>query len=457
MNSSSLVTLLVAALCRPALNNALALPALSSPPRAGRRMMDALNPIKLSGIRGSCSLTILRGVRGGDDDSDSDSYEYYDVSSSDGELTDSEDDEDEPPPSSDTGPSDVDKDKDTELIQKRAALSQKSRNFGIATALWSSLFFDSILNKAKRNDLFPSIVQGVATVVPAATLASGFALSSCVAFLMWREFEITSETVGGGESKKGDSFLSLSSINEEGAESEKFAMETRQRLLFHLILFGLINLGAHAGLLFSNQAPFLGMSAAIINVHNTLACLSALIEEKSVPELIKQAISWPLSFFRSSGRAESDAKKEGTITFLFRLSAVAAWMRCIPVCKSLFALAMGAAAASDTIHIVDKAREISLTVASLARLTLTAGVAKTLCAASASSADSIRNHRFFATLSGMLSMIFFGLGGTMLYSSSLLNISLNKAVLAEGALLAVTALVAGYNSISCFNANKGTA
>ncbi len=131
-------------------------------------------------------------------------------------------------------------------------------------------------------------------------------------------------------------------------------------------------------------------------------------------------------------------------------------MRCIPVCKSLFALATGAVA-SDAINIVDKARELSLTVASLARLTLTAGVAKTLYAASASSTDSIRNHRFFATLSGMLAMICFGLGGTMLYSSLLLNISMTKVILGEGALLVLVALVAGYNSISSWIAGKDTA
>ena len=450
----SLVTLLFAVLC-PSLNHALALSALS--PQTGRTG-TLMMPNFLSLRRGSTNvgrrgLTIVYVRGGGDDDSESDGYEY-DASSSDGELTDSDDEEEEEPPLSDAESSDDnedDKAEEIELMQKRAELSQQSRNFAISTALWGSLFFDAILNKAKRNDLFPTLLQGVEIVKLAATLASGFAIASCVAFLLWRDLENRSDGVGGDESKKGDWFLSLATNNDMDAESETFVSETRQRLLFHLSLFGIINLGAHASLLLSDQAPFLGMSAGIINVHNTLACLSAMVKEKSLPELITQALSWPLSLFqsKSSGR-------EGAVSFLFRLSAVAAWMRCIPICKSIFALAMGDAA-SDTINVVNKARELSLTVASLARLTLTAGVAKTLYSASTSTTDSIRNHPFFATMSGMLSMICFGLGGTMLYSSVLLNISANKAIVGEGALLVAFALVAGYNSVTSFIASRGTA
>jgi len=397
-------------------------------------------------------------MRGGgeSDDSESDGNEYDVVSSSDEELSDNSDEEEDLVNDTESSDDEDEKTKDIDLMYKKGVLSQTSRNIAIATALWSSLFFDSIINKVKRADLFPALIQGAEVVIPAATLASGFFISSGVAFLLWRDLEIRSETLGGDESKKGDWFLSLSTTNDEDAESEKFATETRQRLLIHLSLFGILNLGAHAGLLFTDQAPFLGVSAAIINVHNTLACLSALVKEKSVPELITQAVSWPISLFKSGGREESAAKKEGVISYLFRLSAVAAWMRCIPVCKSLFALAMGATV-PDAINIVDKARELSLTVASLARLTLTAGVAKTLYASSASSAESIRNHPFFATLSGMMSMLCLGLGGTMLYSSLVLNISMSKAILGEAAMLVVFGLVSGYNSAASFIASKGTA
>eukprot|EP00986_Skeletonema_menzelii_P008555 scaffold3643_cov132-Skeletonema_menzelii.AAC.5 len=452
----SLVTLLFAVLC-PALNHALALPVRS--PSAGQ--IGALMPSSSFFRRGGsikvarCSSLKMRG--GGDDDSESDEYEY-DVSPSDEELTESDDEEEDV--AIDVEVSELDEDekaKEIELMYEQSELQSQSRNFAIATALWSSLFFDSILNKAKRNDLFPLIIQGAGVVNPSAALASGFAISSCVAFLLWRDTEIRSETLGGDESQKGDWFLSLSANNddEDDAELETFVSETRQRLLAHLSLFGILNIGAHGGLLFTDQAPFLGMSAAIINVHNTLAYVSALVKEKSLSGLIAQAVSWPISLFKS-GRGEGAAKKEGLISYLFRLSAVAAWMRCIPVCKSLFALATGAAAL-DTINIVDKARELSLTVAYLARLTLTAGVAKTLYAASASSVDSIRNHPFFATLSGMLSMICFGVGGTMLYSSLILNVSVSKALLGESALLVVFALVTGYNSITSFIASKNAA
>lgn len=395
----------------------------------------------------------MRGGGDGETGDESDEYEY-DVSLSDEEELSNDGDDEEDLTDHDAQPSEDEEEKTEklELMYKQAELSQQSRNFAIATALWSSLFFDSILNKVKRVDLFPA---GVGVMTFAAALASGFALSSCVAFLMWRDLEIRSETLGSGEeSKKGDWFLSLSSnYNGKDVESsEKFASETRQRLLIHLSLFGILNLGAHAGVLLTDQAPFLGMSAAIINVHNTLACVSALVKEKSVPELISQAVSWPISLFKSDS-GETASRKEGVTSYIFRLSAVAAWMACIPVCKSLFALARGATAV-DAINVVDKARELSLTVAQLARLTLFAGVAKTLHAASASSIDSIRNHPFFATLSGMLSMICLGVGGTMLYSTLILNVAANSRALLGDALLVMLALVAGYNSITTFIASK---
>jgi len=413
----------------------------------------------------------MRG--GGDTDSHdeiTDDDDEYDVSSSDDEeeLTDDEDlaVHDTEPSNDEEEDDEEEKAKKLELMYKQAELSQQSRNFAITTALWSSLFFDSILNKVKRVDLFPAGMMGMGGVMiapaAAAALASGFALSSGVAFLIWRDLEIRSDSLGGEESQKGDWFLSLSSTNhnnngkDDDLESfEKFAAETRQRLLIHLSLFGILNLGAHAGILLTDQAPFLGMSAAIINVHNTLACLSALVKEKSVPELITQVVTWPISLFKSGSVEEGAARKEGVVSFLFRVSAVAAWMSCIPVCKSILALAKGATAL-DAINIVDKARELALTVAYLARLTLFAGVAKTLHSATASSTDSIRNHPFFATLSGMLSMICLGVGGTMLYSSLILNIAASKALLGD-ALLVVLALVTGYNSITSFIASKSTA
>ena len=406
------------------------------------------------------NIMVMRGGGNDDDESESDDYEYDISSSSDEEeeITDSSDSEADQDTES---PGSNEKTEEIELLQKQADLSQQSRNFGIATALWSSLFFDSILNKAKRTDLFPT--SAISITIPASKLAAGFVTAASVAFLLWRDYEIQSETLGGEESKKGDWFLSLST-NDKSEESEIFAAGTRQRLMFHLSLFGLLNLACHVGFTFSNQAPFLGMSAGIINAHNTLVCVTALVKEGGITSLARQALSWPLSLFQSSGEEGNTTakKKEGMTPFLFRLASVTAWMWCIPTIKSLLALINGmtattsGAATVDTINIANKARDFSLTVASLARLTLNAGVAKTLYSASKSSNDSVRNHRFFATLSGLSSMIGFGLGGAMLYSSLILNISASTTVLAEAALSVVFALVSGYYSVSSFVASRGT-
>jgi hypothetical protein len=456
--------LLFAVLC-PALNNALALP--SSTHHAGRKGGFLVPKLFLhrgdaADIHRCCrgSLMIMRGGGNDDDESESDDYEYDVSSSSDEEETTDSSDSEEESDQDTKSPDSNDQTEEIELLQKQADLSQQSRNFGIATALWSSLFFDSILNKAKRIDLFPTTAS---IIMPASKLAAGFATAASVAFLLWRDYEIQSETLGGEESTKGDWFLSLSN-NDKSEESEIFAAETRQKLLFHLSLFGLLNLACHVGFTFSNQAPFLGMSAGIINVHNTLVCVTALVKEEGITSLIRQALSWPLTLFLSSGEEgnTTTAKKDGMTPFLFRLASVTAWMWCIPTLKSLVALTNGmsattsGAAAVDTINIANKARDFSLTVASLARLTLNAGVAKTLYSVSKSSNDSIRNHRFFATLSGLSSMIGFGLSGAMLYSSLVLNISASTTVLAEATLSVLFALVAGYYSVSSFVASKGT-
>jgi hypothetical protein len=249
MTPSLVVALLFAVLC-PALNNALALP--SSSYHAGRKggflvpNFLCLHRGDAADIRRCCrgSLMIMRGGGNDDDESESDDYEYDVSSSSDDaeeEITDSSDSEEESD-QEDTESPDSNDQTEIELLQKQADLSQQSRNFGIATALWSSLFFDSILNKAKRIDLFPTTASII--IPPASKLAVGFATAASVAFLLWRDYEIQSETLGGEESTKGDWFLSLSN-NDKSEESEAFVSETRQRLLFHLSLFGLLNLACH--------------------------------------------------------------------------------------------------------------------------------------------------------------------------------------------------------------------
>ena len=75
-------------------------------------------------------ITRLMMVRGGDEDSsDGDSY-----SDTDDEVEATVDTSEESKPTQN----------EIEVAQRQIALSSQSRNFGIATALWSSLFFDSI-------------------------------------------------------------------------------------------------------------------------------------------------------------------------------------------------------------------------------------------------------------------------------------------------------------------------
>ena len=106
-----------------------------------------------------------------------------------------------------------------------ASAQQQSRNFGIVTALWASLVFDTLLNKSKRAELFPFTIAAAAStsspsslstsvLVPTALLSSGFALASGVAFLLWRDMENRADgesDEGCDVDRMGDWFLSLSS------------------------------------------------------------------------------------------------------------------------------------------------------------------------------------------------------------------------------------------------------
>lgn len=355
-----------------------------------------------------------------------------------------------------------------EKAQKQILLSSQSRNFGITTALWSSLFFDTILNKAKRAELFPTLpvadavaVEGAAvsaaaasslkaTLVPTALLASGFALASCVSFLLWRDLDVMASE-DDELMNKGDWFLSLSTLDDK-----KLAKQTRRRLYLHLSLFGILSLGAHAGMYYTEQAPFLGLSAAAINVHNTLACVNALMKETTLAELGMKIVTWPLSLFQ---QGDGDGKKSQDATsFLFQLSALVFLVRCIPATKtmislgkSLSSLVVGAETAISHATMVNNARHLSLQVASLARLSLAAGVAQTLHNAAVSNSK----HPFFAALSGMASLACFGVGGSILFSSLTTGL---HAIPLDGLVLALMGVVSGYSSITGFlKAKEGSA
>ena len=409
-------------------------------------------------------MDMARGGGGGEDEEKSDDeYDYNDASYNDEtDVEDTNENEvvviDERMENSISGGS-----------TDNAATSSSSNNFGLVVALWSSLVFDTILNKSKRSVLFPKILSSTTTTTLfTAQLSSGFALAVGVAFLLWRDMENRIE-------RSGDSFLSLSSsdivssINKE--EKETVARRMRIRLLLHLTIFGLICLtGQSMGYYFSNHAPFLGLSAAAVNIHNVLTCISALMKE------VKQGgggtTTWNIrQLFKSSskdGRRNIAHRSRLEWTpFLFRLGTVTACVRCLVVGKDIIALTMGllssvavAGIESSTTTIVSNARLLSLQVATLARLTLFAGVTNVLHTVTTASStvkdkDYFRHHPFFATLSGILGLGCLGVGGMMLETFLLLSsssVSVNAIIFNQpevlgGVLLMIFGTFASWNSV----------
>lgn len=412
-------------------------------------------------------MDMARGGGGGEDEEKSDDeYDYNDASDNDEtDVEDTNENEvvviDERMENSISGGS---------TTPDNAATSSSSNNFGLVVALWSSLVFDTILNKSKRSVLFPKILSSTTTTTLfTAQLSSGFALAVGVAFLLWRDMENRIE-------RSGDSFLSLSSsdivssINKE--EKETVARRMRIRLLLHLTIFGLICLtGQSMGYYFSNHAPFLGLSAAAVNIHNVLTCISALMKE------VKQGgggtTTWNIrQLFKSSskdGRRNIAHRSRLEWTpFLFRLGTVTACVRCLVVGKDIIALTMGllssvavAGIESSTTTIVSNARLLSLQVATLARLTLFAGVTNVLHHVTTASSttvkdkDYFRHHPFFATLSGILGLGCLGVGGMMLETFLLLSsssVSVNAIIFNQpevlgGVLLMIFGTFASWNSV----------
>lgn len=368
-------------------------------------------------------------------------------------------------------------DEDAAIAQRSAQLSSQARNLGLATALWSSLLCDIVLNKAKGRDLFflkdaagamsttevfavPSSLA--ATAVPMALLASGFALAALVSFMLWRDMDISAEAMVAedGESHLGDSILALSSPENNDWDDDgmmrKFASEVRARLCFHLSLFGTLCLAAHGGLYFSNKAPFLGMSGAIINIHNTLACVSALLKEERAKEWLVRAATWPMKLFQIKDKGEERGKKRVELSsFIFRLAAGMACLCCFPVGQKLWALVkqgflLANAPGPNEALVANNARLLSLEVVSLARLTLFAGVSQLLHVSGSMTQHDydISRHPFFGVLSGGLGMGSVGLGGVLLWDSLRSSLFNKVRVAAEGVLLVVFGLFSGYHSVT---------
>ena len=416
-------------------------------------------------------MDVARGGGGGENEEKSDDeYDYNDASDNDEtDVEDTNENEvvviDERMENSISGGS---------TTPDNATTSSSSNNFGLVVALWSSLVFDTILNKSKRSVLFPKILSSTTTttttttLVATAQLSSGFALAVGVAFLLWRDMENRIES-------SGDSFLSLSSsdivssINKE--EEETVARRMRIRLLLHLTIFGLLCLtGQSMGYYFSNHAPFLGLSAAAVNIHNVLTCISALMKE------VKQGgggtTTWNIrQLFKISskdGRRNIAHRSRLEWTpFLFRLGTVTACVRCLVVGKDIIALTMGllssvavAGIESSTTTIVSNARLLSLQVATLARLTLFAGVTNVLNTVTTASStvkdkDYFRHHPFFATLSGILGLGCLGVGGMIMLAFLLLSsssVSVNAIIFNQpevlgGVLLMLFGTFASWNSV----------
>ena len=447
-----------------------------------------------------------------DDDATEDGEEYTN--------NDTSDDEDESAITSDNNKIDEPQSQQQQDIEERryqlsSQLSSQSRNFGIATALWGSLFFDSILNTAKRTLLFPittTTTQSAtattaavaalnaissssslrATIIPTTLLASGFGLASIISFLLWRDLETRADMLSsddGRSSSKGDDFLSLSTTtttlssaattetdNNEADDVGLFASQTRTTLYTHLSIFGILSLASHTGYYFSKQAPFLGMSAAIINIHNTLAYVSALLKEKNVEEgglglvggLLKLLVMWPIKLFQSMKQNVVNEDEDGSgnknkklelSSFIYRLGTIVAYMQCIPICKYLYTtirlLLMpssstgGVVVQQELLLLPNVARAICLKIASVARLSLVAGALHSLYTANKSKV--YRHHPFFTVLGGMFGVGCLSVTGAILFdtltgSTSSLT-ALSSVAVRNGLTVMLFGLFAIYNSV----------
>ena len=211
---------------------------------------------------------------------------------------------------------------------------------------------------------------------------------------------------GDDGGRMGDWFLSLSSrasdekgaVADEEEEAAAAASRTiRARLLLHLSIFGALCLvGQSGGYCLSKRAPFLGLSAAAVNVHNVLACVSALMkEEGGKGMMIRSAMTTlPIRSLRKGDDNERNDRRLELTPFVFRLGVMAACVRCIPVCKCICALASGLllGRVAETTAAIGDARRLSLQVASLARLTLFAGASNALYAATSTCHRGFRHH-----------------------------------------------------------------
>jgi len=435
------------------------------------------------GNRFSRSMTpsIVVKVRGGGDDMDSEGYDSdsesgvessdgEDVASSESDVESSDESDEDGETDEDESAGDMEEDSssaenvdvlspsgevlmssevDEGDIEKAESLSQQGRNLGISTALWLSLLTDCILNGSKRAELFPSVLSSSASkLVPTASICSGFALASGVAFLLWRDSDARAGQLRGEEKK--DSFLALSSSADDDIE---FTSRVRRRLCLHSALFGIINLGAHIG--HGAGAPFLGLSAAAINFHNALSAGSAFLKETQgknvLLSLVEAVQSTAKGLFggvgvaRGSGEGsgsqsvERDETKRRLNSLAFQVAAFASWLK---VAQTIASIATGMKVFVGGSPPMDAARRIALQWASLAKFGLAAGVSLTL--KDAADQDKL-SEPFFVVLSGIVAAICASVGAVLLVGAGAEG---TAGFRGEGVNLILLSVLSGYNVAS---------
>ncbi len=145
-------------------------------------------------------------------------------------------------------------------------LAQIGKSYFMTSLLWLSVMMDIVTNSKKRSLIFPAGAISGTNGVATAGLASGFALSSIISYLLSVELNRGATTTP----TPNEILIRRKQENEEYV----FIMNERVRKKMHLylFLFGLCNLGAHLN---SSKAQFLGMSGFIINVHNALIAFNS--------------------------------------------------------------------------------------------------------------------------------------------------------------------------------------
>ena len=341
--------------------------------------------------------------------------------------------------SADGGGDDASADVDISAAATVGNESQKSSYF-LSSLLWLSLVLDSVLNKAKRAALLAdsagmvaesaSLRAGeaqqallafdgrlnMATAVPTAALAGGYALAAGVSFLLSRSPPGTKADTGSGND------------DEDGAI---VAGNIRKRLSLGLVMFGILNLAAG-----TTGSPYLGIAGNVINGHNALIALNGwskgVAKDRSyVSDLVNGAKNSFRVFIGGSDYYRSNAadRLKGAASAAYLLATFAAAARSVQTARGLlFQRRMTEATATI------------LSIAHLARLVLASSVALSLKEAT----DTGRYRGLFVLgLGGLVSICSAGVALPMMFADA----GMRKVTSDAGKLLAF-AFFTGFLSLS---------